>query len=62
MLVTDEARYLTKAELYVLSPHMCDVMTVAALTLNTDDLQQLGEEDLPSPTGLVIFPHPVCRR
>lgn len=49
MLVTDEARYPAEAELYVLSPHMCTVVTAAALTLTRGDLQQLGEEDLPSP-------------
>jgi hypothetical protein len=41
---------------------MCDVATAAALTLNREDLQQLGEEDLPSPTGLVILPHPLLVR
>lgn len=62
MLVTDEARYVAEAELYVLSPHMCDVVTAAALTLTREDLQQLGEEDLPSPAGLVILPHPLLVR
>jgi hypothetical protein len=61
-LVTDEAHYLAEAELYVLTPHMCDVVTAAALTLTREDLQQLGEGDLPSPTGLVILPHPLLVR
>lgn len=61
-LATDEARYLAESELYVLTPHMCDVVAAAALTLTREDLAQLGEEDLPSPTGLVILPHPLLIR
>jgi hypothetical protein len=41
---------------------MCDVVTAAALTLTRDDLQQVGEEDLPSSTGLVLLPHPLLVR
>lgn len=33
-----------------------------ALTLTREDLQQFGEEDLPSPTGLLILPHPLLVR
>jgi hypothetical protein len=38
---------------------MCDVVTAAAQTLTRGDLQLLGEDDLPTTTGLVILPHPV---
>jgi len=57
MLVTDEGRRLAESELYVLTPHMCDVVAAAALTLTREDLAQIGEGDLPSTTGLVILPH-----
>lgn len=59
LVVSDEARYLAEAELYVLSPQMCDVVIAAAQTLTIDDLELLTAEDLPSPTGLVVLPHPV---
>jgi hypothetical protein len=62
MLVTDEARYLAEAELYILAPDMCDVVVAGALTLTLEDLRQLGNEDLPSPTGLVVLPHPLLIR
>ncbi|MBO2445242.1 hypothetical protein [Actinomadura nitritigenes] len=61
-VVTDEARYLAEAELYVLSPHMCDVVIAAAQSLTLEDLELLGEEDLPGPTGLVMLPRPVLVR
>lgn len=57
--MSDEARYLADAQLYVLSPHMCDVVIAAAQTLTIEDLKLLTNEDLPSPTGLLVLPHPV---
>ncbi|MGP4029733.1 hypothetical protein [Actinomadura sp. 3N407] len=61
-VVADEARYLAEADLYVLSPQMCDVVIAAAQSLTLEDLELLGEEDLPSLTGLVMLPHPVLVR
>lgn len=49
----DEARYLSAAQLYVLSPAMCDVAVAAAQTLSMEDLSLLSEQDVPGPTGLV---------
>jgi len=62
MVVTDEARYLAKADLYILTPNMCDVVVAAAQTLTREDLELLSEDDLPARTGLVILPHPVIVR
>ncbi|WP_261553721.1 hypothetical protein [Frankia tisae] len=59
LVLTDEARYLDEAELYVLSPQMCDVALAATATLTAQDLQLLDVDDLPSPRGLVILPYPV---
>jgi hypothetical protein len=53
---------LDAATLYVLSPSMCDVVTAAALTLTLDDTAMLDSEDLPSPTGLIMLPHPLLVR
>lgn len=53
---------LDAATLYVLSPSMCDVVTAAALTLTLDDVAMLDPEDLPSPTGLIMLPHPLLVR
>jgi hypothetical protein len=61
-VVTDEARYLAEADLYVLSPHMCDVVIAAAQSLTLDDLELLGEEDLPGSTGVVMLPNPLLVR
>jgi hypothetical protein len=38
---------------------MCDVIVAAAQALEPDDLELLGEEDLPAPSGLLVLPHPV---
>jgi hypothetical protein len=38
MVVADEARYLGGADLYVLTPQMCDVVVAAAQTLGVQDL------------------------
>ncbi|GAA1815548.1 hypothetical protein GCM10009682_40580 [Luedemannella flava] len=62
LLTSDEARCLAAAELYVLTPQMCDVVIAAAQGLTRDDLQLLAEDDLPSPTGLLVLPHPVLVR
>ncbi|WP_030453278.1 hypothetical protein [Herbidospora cretacea] len=62
MVLADEARYLAEAELYVISPQMCDVVIAAAQTLTLQDLELLDEQDLPSLTGLVVLPHPIIVR
>ena len=59
LLSRDEAHYLATAELYVITPQMCDVVIAAAQTLTVDDLKLLDEDDLPSPAGLLVLPHPV---
>jgi hypothetical protein len=53
---------LDAATLYVLSPQMCDVVVAAAQTLTVDDIALLDHEDLPSPTGMLMLPHPVIVR
>jgi hypothetical protein len=62
MVLADEARYLAESDLYVLTPHMCDVVIAAAQTLTREDLELLSEDDLPGRTGLVILPYPVIVR
>ena len=62
MVVSDEARYLADAELYVLTPEMCAVAVAAAQALTAADLELLGEEDLPGMTGLVVLPYPLLLR
>lgn len=59
VLTSDEARVLAGADLYVISPQMCDVVVAAAQSLTRDDLQLLAEDDLPGPTGLLVLPHPL---
>lgn len=59
MVLADEARYLAEADLYVLTPQMCDIVVAAAQALTREDLETLSEEDLPGLTGLVVLPHPV---
>jgi hypothetical protein len=49
-VLADEARYLAEADLYILSPQMCDVVIAAAQTLTRDDLSLITEDDLPSLT------------
>jgi hypothetical protein len=53
---------LDAATLYVLSPPMCDVVIAAAQTLSLDDLALLDEDDPPSPTGMLMLPHPILVR
>jgi ethanolamine utilization microcompartment shell protein EutS len=61
-VLADEARNLGAADLYVLTPQMADVVTAAALSLTIDDLMLMTEEDLDSPSGLVVLPHPLLVR
>jgi hypothetical protein len=61
MVLTDEARYLAAADLYVLTPQMLDVVIAAAQSLTFADLSLL-RDDLPSPSGVVILPRPVVTR
>jgi hypothetical protein len=53
---------LEAATLYVISPSMCDVVIAAAQTLTIDDLALLNDDDLPSPTGMLLLPHPIIVR
>jgi hypothetical protein len=62
MVLADEARYLAEADLYVLTPEMCDVVVAAAQALTRDDLESMSEDDLPGLSGLVVLPHPVIVR
>lgn len=59
LVLADEVEALRAAQLYVMSPQMCDVVLAAAQTLTFDDLELVDEDDLPSPTGMVVLPHPV---
>lgn len=61
-VLDDEARCLAEAQLYVISPHMCDVVIAAAQSLTTEDLDLAIHDDLPSLTGLVMLPFPIIRR
>src|SRR5689334_9192381 len=45
VLIGDEARYLADAQLYVISPQMCDVVIAAAQSLTAEDLKLLDKED-----------------
>ena len=38
---------------------MCDVVIAAANSLTVEDLQLIDQDDLPSPTGLVVLPSPL---
>jgi hypothetical protein len=62
MILNDEARYLSQAELYVLTPQMLAVVAAAAQTLLYHDLALLREDDLPSPAGLLVLPQPLRLR
>lgn len=61
-VLADHAADLAAADLYVLSPQMCDVVAAAAQTLTTEDLTLLTEQDLPSPSGQLVLPHPLLVR
>jgi hypothetical protein len=62
MMLADEARYLAAADLYVLTPQMLDVVAAAAQSLTFADLALLREDDLPSPSGVVVLPRPLITR
>jgi hypothetical protein len=62
MMLADEARYLASADLYVLTPQMLDVVIAAAQSLTLADLALLREDDLPSPSGVVVLPRPLITR
>lgn len=59
LLTSDDARHLADADLYVISPQMCDVVVAAAESLTRDDLRLLAEDDLPSLSGLLVLPYPL---
>jgi hypothetical protein len=61
-MLADEARYLAGADLYVLTPQMLDVVIAAAQSLTLADLALLREDDLPSPSGVVVLPRPLITR
>lgn len=59
LVLRDQADRLAAADLYVLSPEMCDVLVAAALSLSIEDLSLLDPDDVPAPSGLVVLPHPL---
>jgi hypothetical protein len=61
-ILGDEARYLAEADLYVLTPQMCDVVVAAAQSLTREDLELISRDDMPGPAGLIVLPHPVIVR
>lgn len=62
LMLADEAENLAAADLYVLTPQMCDVVIAAALSLSVKDLELLDPEDLPGPVGLIVLPYPLMVR
>jgi hypothetical protein len=62
VMLADEARFLTRADLYVLTPQMLDVVIAATQTLTFADLGLLRQDDLPSPSGVVVLPRPLITR
>src|SRR5262245_1247424 len=62
MILADEARYLSQADLYVLTPQMLAIVAAAAQTLSYSDLSLLREDDLPGRAGLLVLPQPLCLR
>jgi hypothetical protein len=62
MILNEEARYLSQAELYVITPQMLAVVAAAAQTLRYGDLSLLREDDLPGPMGLLVLPQPLRLR
>jgi hypothetical protein len=61
-VLDDESRHLAEADLYVVSPRMCDVVVAAAQTLTLEDLTLLAEDDLPTRSGLVVLAYPLLVR
>jgi hypothetical protein len=62
MILNDEARYLSQADLYVITPQMLAVVAAAAQTLRYSDLSLLRDDDLPGPAGLLVLPQPLRLR
>jgi hypothetical protein len=62
MVLAHEARYLSQADLYVLTPQMLAVVAAAAQTLSYSDLGLLRDDDLPGPAGLLVLPQPLRLR
>jgi len=58
-VIDDEAADLAKADLYILSPQMVDVVAAAAASLTMDDLSLLCADDLPCRTGVLVLPRPL---
>jgi hypothetical protein len=56
MVAHDEAQRLSRAQLYVVSPDMADVVAAGARTLTGEDVDLLEADDLPSPTGCLVLP------
>src|SRR5258708_8545921 len=54
MVLADEAQYLATADLYVLAPHMCDVVIAAAQTLSGRAACGASPAHLPLPRGEVL--------
>lgn len=61
-VLADQADDLAEAQLYVVSPDMCDVVVAAARSLTRSDLDLLTEADIPSPRGLLFLLHPLMVR
>src|SRR5258708_11964052 len=54
MILADEAQYLATADLYVLAPHMCDVVIAAAQTLSGRAACGASRAHLPLPRREVL--------
>src|SRR5258708_12212157 len=54
MVLADEAQYLATADLYVLAPHMCDVVIAAAQTLSGRAACGASRAHLPLPPREVL--------
>lgn len=62
VLLSDAVQQLAAAQLYILTPQMCDVVMAAAQALTLEDLELMNEEDLDSPSGLIVLPHAILVR
>ncbi|MGZ3143794.1 hypothetical protein ACVDFE_17715 [Lentzea chajnantorensis] len=58
-VLADQAKALAEADLYILSPNMCDVVVAAAQSLTFEDLSLVSADDLPSLSGLLVLPQPL---
>lgn len=61
-VLADQAEELARAQLYVMSPAMCDVTVAAAKSLDASDLDLMTEEDFPAPLGILVLPHALVIR